>query len=59
MHAVRILIIDREVIVDVAIHRVGPHLAAAQTDRAQGMRAGGPIDHIQIVDVLLDDVIAA
>src|SRR5207302_10586824 len=31
MHAVRILKIDREVIVDVAIHRIGPHLAAAQT----------------------------
>ena len=56
--AVRVLVVDREVVVDVAVDRIGAHLAAAQADRARGMSAERPIDRVQVVHVLLDDVIA-
>src|SRR5262249_14367522 len=59
--AVRILVVDGEEVEDVAIHvrvAVRPD-AAAGAQAAQRGLAGGPVDHVEVVDVLLVDVVAA
>src|SRR5207249_1091023 len=57
--AVGILVVDGEVIEDVAELGAGADLAAAQADAADGMAvAQGPVDDVEVVDVLLADVVA-
>src|SRR5689334_19647574 len=62
-HALRVealleLVVDGEEIVDRAVVRIG---AGAEThaDRGYRMFADGPVHYVQVVNVLLDDVIAA
>ena len=58
-HAVRILVLDGEVVVDVAVAVAAAHLPAAEAGHgADGMRAEDPVHDVQVVDVLLDDVVA-
>ena len=56
--AARVLVVDGEVIVDVAELRVGPPLPPAHADRLHRMRAQHPVGDVDVVDVLLDDVVA-
>ncbi len=55
-HAVRILELDGEVVVDVAQVAHGP---AAHADALHRMGLERPVEDVEIVDVLLDDVVAA
>src|SRR5579883_91192 len=58
MDPVRIFVIHREKVVNVAVIRVRPS-TEAHADAANGMSFQRPVDYVQIVDVLFDDVIAA
>ena len=58
LHAARVLEVDREVVVDVAEGRIDPLLAAAHAHRRHRRLADGPLEHVDVVDVLLDDVVA-
>src|SRR5690606_24803222 len=54
----RVLILDAEVVVDVAVGWIHADEAPAHGNGALGQRLHHPIDHIQIVDELLHDMIA-
>ncbi len=56
--AVRVLVLDGEVVVDVAEHGVGSRGAAAHARALDGVGAEGPVHDVEVVDVLLDDVVA-
>src|SRR5688500_14529631 len=56
--AVWILKINREVIVDVAVLRLGAMLTSAHPGRFHRMPGHDPVGDIDVVHVLLDDVIA-
>src|SRR5215471_1064286 len=58
MHAVFILVIDREVVVDVTVLRSGARLTPAHPDSARGVALLRPVDDVYVVHMLLDDVIA-
>src|SRR6266516_2484408 len=58
VHAVRVLEVDREVIIDVPVRGIGAPLPPAHPDRLHRMRAERPVCHIDVVDVLLHDVVA-
>src|SRR6202011_3890324 len=61
MDALGVFIIDREVIEDVAeVLGIGhASLPAAHADGADRVIAKAPIEHVEVVNVLLDDVVAA
>ena len=57
--AVRVLVVDREVVEDVAVLGSGADLPAAHADGAStGCVPQRPVDDVEVVDVLLDDVVA-
>ena len=57
--AVGVLVVNREVIVDVAEPRLlDSRLPSAHADRAHRMALEHPVGDVEVVDVLLDDVIA-
>ena len=56
--AVCVFVLDREMIEHVAVHWVGPHLPTTHAVGLHRRAAHGPIDDIEVVNVLLDDVIA-
>ena len=56
--AVGVLIFDGEVIEDIAVLGLGPDLTASHSGAFDGMGTDGPVDDIQVVDVLLDDMVA-
>src|SRR5512135_1066760 len=56
--ALGIFVVDREVVEDVAVGRAGADLAAAHADGADRVGVERPVDHVEVVDVLLADVVA-
>ena len=58
VHAVRVLEVDREVIVDVPVRGIGAPLTPAHADGLHWMRAERPVRHVDVVDVLLHDVVS-
>src|ERR1019366_666921 len=63
VHVIRIGVVDREVIEDIAELRPGANLSAAHAEAAGRMAiargtAERPVDDIEVVDVLFTDVIA-
>ena len=59
MNAIGELVIDGEVVVALTAFRLGDHLAAAHADGLERMRFECPAGHVEIMDVLFDDVVAA
>ena len=60
MHAIGVLEVAHVVIVDVAVDfRARPPRHAARGDRAHRVRAHDPIDHVDVVQVLLHHLVAA
>ena len=57
--AVGVLVVDREVVEDLPVLGAGADLAAAHADGADRVGAERPVDHVEVVDVLLADVVAA
>src|SRR5438874_13524568 len=49
--------LHREMVEDVPVRGVGAPLPAAHRDGFDGMRAERPVRHVDVVDVLLDDVV--
>ena len=56
--AVGVFVLHREVVVDVTELRPGPRLPAAHAHALDRVRLQGPVDHVQVVDVLLANVVA-
>src|SRR5690606_24372698 len=56
--AIGVLELHGEVIEDVPVERIGARLAPSHGERADGMATHHPVGDVNIVDVLLDDVIA-
>ena len=56
--AVGVFELHREMVEDVPVRGVRAALPAAHRDRFDGMRAERPVRHVDVVDVLLDDVVA-
>src|SRR5262249_29494608 len=54
-----ILVVNSEVVVDVAVDRIDTHLPSAETNGAHRLSAQGPVRTVEIVDVLLHNVVAA
>src|SRR5437762_11191979 len=54
-----VLVINRKVVVTITVVGSSPDLSSAQTDRGRGVRPQGPVGQVEIVDMLLDDMIAA
>src|SRR6202158_3507882 len=57
MNIVGVFVVDGEVVVNVSVNRVGADFPSAMTHRFERVRTNGPIRHIQVMDMLLDDVI--
>ena len=57
-HAVRVFVLDREVVEDVAVLRRHAHLPSAHADDVLRQVADRPVDDVEVVHVLLDDVVA-
>src|SRR4030095_355884 len=58
MSAILVLIIDREVITDVAISRISPRLSSAKAERTYRVAIHRPVDDVDVVYVLFDNVVA-
>src|SRR5262249_14578569 len=58
VHAIVKLIVNRKMIEDVAVFRAGPHLASTHAHGTHRMALRGPIDYVQIVHMLFDNMIA-
>src|SRR5262249_43633678 len=56
--AVCVLVFHSEVVKDIAMFRGFAHFASAHTKSLYGRTAHDPVDDVEIVDVLLDNVIA-
>src|SRR5205823_13407736 len=56
--AVGVFKLDCKVIVDVALLRAGPGLASAQSQRLDRVVLERPVDDVEIMHVLLNDVVA-
>src|SRR5690349_9652271 len=56
--AVRIFVLNGEVVVYVTIGGIGADLAAAHAVGADGVGVHGPVDDVDVMDMLFDDVIA-
>src|SRR5439155_13789300 len=55
--ATGVLELDGEMVVDVTLGRTGPRLASTQCQRLDGMVVERPVDDVQVVHMLFDDVI--
>src|SRR5262249_13006080 len=58
MDIVGVFVVNGEMVVDVAELRAGALLPTAHADRADGVGVQRPVDHVEVMDVLLDDVVA-
>src|SRR5439155_20490157 len=54
VNAVRIFVIDREVVEDLPVFGTRPHLPTAHAHRPHRRMTDRPIDYIQVVNVFLD-----
>src|SRR3990172_2672559 len=57
MDFIRIFVVDGEVIENLAVFRGGSYLSSPHSNGSNRVTLSGPIDYVQIMDMLFDDVI--